>query len=275
MQTVESIAQARAVFEVLPRPLGFIPTMGALHAGHLALVERARSECATVAASIFVNPLQFGPGEDFATYPRDLAADRGALAAAGTDVIFAPNAATMYPDGFGTSIDVGAVGERFEGAIRPHHFRGVATVVAKLLHIVEPDLLYLGQKDAQQTAVVRRLVRDLAFAVNVNIVPTVREADGLALSSRNVYLNERERAQAPSLHRALLALREALARGCGKAEAVACAGDVLDPAAKAEYFDVVHAQTFEPLDALVPPAFIIGAARFGTTRLIDNLWIER
>src|SRR5579872_3595460 len=177
MQIASTIAQARALFEVLPTPLGFVPTMGALHDGHIALARRAREECSTVAASIFVNPLQFAAGEDLAKYPRDLDRDATLLDAAGVDVLFFPTPELMYPPGFSTSVDVGEMGMLFEGAARPTHFRGVTTVVSKLLHIVRPSRLYLGQKDAQQTAVLRKMVRDLNMLVEVSIVPTEREAD--------------------------------------------------------------------------------------------------
>lgn len=274
MQVATGVAQAGALLRALPRPLGFVPTMGALHRGHLALIAAARSQCASVVASVFVNPLQFGPGEDLANYPRDYDGDFAKLGAAGADLLFAPDAVAMYPPGFSTTVDTGPVGRDYEGAVRPTHFAGVTTVVAKLLNIVQPDALYLGQKDAQQTAVLRRLILDLAFPVEARIVPTEREADGLALSSRNAYLDPAERAAAPSLHRALLALRDALAAGATKAEATARARAALDPLARCDYLDVVDADTFAPLDALRPPAFVIGAARFGTTRLLDNLWIR-
>lgn len=275
MQIAKTVAQARALFDVLPRPLGFVPTMGALHEGHVALVQAAANDCVAVAASVFVNPLQFGRNEDLDRYPRDLEGDRAKLAAAGVSVLFAPDVEAMYPSGFSTHVDVGPMGARFEGAVRPEHFRGVTTVVTKLLHIVRPDYLYLGQKDAQQTAVLRRMVRDLEFPLEVRIVPTVREPDGLARSSRNVYLNAEERAQAPTLHRALETLRDALASGSSKREAIERARLTLGPAAIPDYFDVVDAATFEPLERLAPPAFVVGAARFGATRLIDNLWVER
>jgi pantoate--beta-alanine ligase len=274
MEQVVTIAQARALFDVSPRPLGFVPTMGAIHEGHLELVRRARTQCAAVAVSVFVNPLQFGPSEDLAAYPRDLEGDRAKLAAAGADVLFAPETATMYPDNFTTSVDVGWLATIFEGAIRPAHFRGVATVVAKLLHVVRPDVLYLGQKDAQQTAVLRAMIRDLEFETRVAIVPTVREPDGLAMSSRNAYLDAAARAQAPTLYRALLAMREALDRGDPKREAIATATAALSPAAELDYLELVDGETFGVIDRLRAPAFIIGAARFDGTRLIDNLWIS-
>lgn len=247
--------------------------MGALHDGHLQLVRAARSRCAAVGVSVFVNPLQFGPDEDLERYPRDLAGDREKLAAAGVDALFAPDAAAMYPPGFVTAIDVGPIGSRFEGAARPAHFRGVATIVAKLLHVVRPNVLYLGQKDAQQTAVLRAMLRDLAFPVAVEIVATVREPDGLAMSSRNAYLTPQQRAAAPTLHRALIALADALREGAPKQAALAAARAALSPQAQADYFDVVDALTFEPLERLDGDVFVIGAARFGTTRLIDNLHV--
>jgi pantoate--beta-alanine ligase len=274
MNQTSSVAQTRDLLAALPRPLGFVPTMGALHAGHIALVDRARARCASVVVSLFVNPLQFGINEDLAKYPRDLEGDRERLARAGIDVLFAPDEATMYPPGFSTTVDTGAIGTSYEGAIRPSHFGGVTTVVAKLLNIVAPDTLFLGQKDAQQTAVLRKMIRELAFATEVEIVATQRETDGLALSSRNAYLSPAQRAAAPSLHRALGALRDALTSGASKDEALARARAVLDPLARADYFDIVDADTFEPLESQRAPAFVIGAARFGSTRLLDNLWIS-
>lgn len=273
MLVAEAAAPARAMFAALARPLGFVPTMGALHAGHLELIAQARASCASVVASIFVNPLQFGDGEDFEKYPRDLDADREALSRAGTDVVFAPEATAMYPRGFSTTVDVADVSARYEGAARPGHFRGVATIVAKLLNIVRPDVLFIGQKDAQQAAVLQRLVADLSFDVAVVVVPTVREEDGLARSSRNAFLNEREREQAPTLHHALEAIRDAIGNGASKERALERARVTLSPMAHLDYFDVVDAATFRPLDAAVPGALAIGAATFGTTRLIDNVWI--
>ncbi|MHB8139734.1 MAG: pantoate--beta-alanine ligase [Vulcanimicrobiaceae bacterium] len=275
MEIISEIAGMRRRIAALPRPIGFVPTMGALHAGHLALASAARSACASVVVSLFVNPLQFAPHEDLARYPRDLAGDCAKLEAVGTTLLFAPDAAQMYPPGFMTSVEVGAMGGRYEGVARPTHFRGVATVVAKLLAIVTPDRLYLGQKDAQQTAILRRMVTDLGFATQVEIVPTVREADGVAMSSRNVYLSAEERREAVSLHRALVTLRDRLQEGASKAEAIEEASAKLGSLARLEYLDVVDAQSFDALDALRPPAFVIGAARFGQTRLLDNLWIQK
>lgn len=275
MQDADSVARVRALLAELPRPIGFVPTMGALHDGHLELVRRARERCRVVVASIFVNPLQFGPNEDLAKYPRDPVHDRERLAAAGVDALFAPQPETMYPGSFATHVDVDSSNARFEGAIRPGHFRGVLTVIAKLLNIVQPDVLFLGQKDAQQAVLTRKMAGDLNFAVELEVVPTVRERDGLAMSSRNRYLDETQRAAAPSLYAAVSAVRAALESGAAKAEALAAGRATLSPLATLDYLDVVDAASFLPIERLSPPAFVIGAARFGTTRLIDNVWIPQ
>lgn len=248
--------------------------MGALHAGHLQLVQAARVECKSVASSVFVNPTQFGPLEDFERYPRDYEGDRTKLETAGVDLLFAPGVEAMYPPEFSTTVDVGEIGTRYEGAIRPTHFRGVTTVVSKLLNIVQPDVLFLGQKDAQQTAVLRKLVHDLDFNTRVHIVPTVREPDGLALSSRNVYLSPELRAAAPSLHRSLQAMLSDLRDGENARIARERAWAMLDPLGTWDYLDLVDMNTFGPLQQLKTPAFVIGAARFGSTRLLDNLLVE-
>ena len=273
MRVFDAVSAAREGLRAVARPLGFVPTMGALHDGHLRLIQAARGRCASVAASVFVNPMQFGVGEDFDRYPRDMDADREKLQAAGVDVLFAPSLEAMYPAGFSTIVDVGDLGTTFEGKIRPTHFRGVATVVTKLLHVVAPDVLFLGQKDAQQTAVLRKLMRDLDMPVRVEIVPTVREPDGLALSSRNVYLSPEQRAQAPTLHAALQIMLERLRAGADAATARDAAWKRLGALATWEYLDLVDADTFAPLEVLRAPAFVIGAARFGSTRLIDNLMV--
>jgi pantoate--beta-alanine ligase len=273
MQIATTLAEARALFDALPRPLGFVPTMGALHAGHLQLLRVAREASASVGVSIFVNPLQFGANEDFAKYPRDFNGDRKKLEEAGVDALFVPDVAAMYPMGFTTYVDVGRIGSTFEGIVRPRHFRGVATVVAKLLHVVRPEILFLGQKDAQQAWVLRKMIADLEFPAAVEIVPTIREGDGLAMSSRNAYLTTEQRAQAPSLFRALLAMSEELAGNASKTEAIRMAHATLSHLATPDYFDVVDAATFEPIERLASPAFVIGAARFGATRLIDNLYV--
>ncbi len=247
--------------------------MGALHAGHLELIRHARNRSESVGASIFVNPLQFGANEDLTTYPRDEDGDRAKLRDAGVDVLFIPDVATMYSADFTTSVDVGPLGSVLEGAQRPQHFRGVTTVIAKLLNIVQPDLLFLGQKDAQQAAVLHKMIGELNFPVEVEMVPTVREPDGLAMSSRNRYLDAAQRAQAPTLYRALVATREALQHGRSTREAIAAGAAALSASATLDYLELVDAQSFEPLERLSLPAFIVGAARFGSTRLIDNLWI--
>jgi pantoate--beta-alanine ligase len=271
VRVVESPVEARSIARRLPQPLGLVPTMGALHAGHLSLVERAVRENASVVASIFVNPLQFGQGEDFARYPRDFERDAAALRACGVDLLYAPSAEMMYPPGFVTAIDPGPVARGYEGSSRPGHFAGVATVVAKLLNTLEPARLYLGQKDAQQVAVLQTVVRDLDLPVEVVVVPTLRDEDGLALSSRNVYLSAEERAAAPSLHRALAAVASALAAGeSDVANATLGAALLIRAPLQLEYLAVVEPRTFAPLQKAVPGALVIGAARAGTTRLIDN-----
>jgi pantoate--beta-alanine ligase len=235
--------------------VGLVPTMGALHAGHRALLRAARGENDRVVMSLFVNPTQFGEGEDFERYPRDEGRDRAIAAEEGVDEVFAPAVDDMYPSGFATAIDVGPLSNRFEGAFRPGHFAGVATVVMKLLQRVRPSAAYFGQKDAQQLAVIRRMVRDLDVPVDIRSVPTVRDSDGLALASRNAYLSAAERARATSLHRALVARDPSLVEG------------------ELDYLAVVDPDTFDEVDPR-PGALVIGAARFGGTRLIDNIVLE-
>jgi pantoate--beta-alanine ligase len=290
VKVARTIPEARAALQKLPRPLGFTPTMGALHAGHLSLVEAAKTRCASVAASVFVNPSQFGRGEDFDTYPRDEARDLRLLEEAGVAVVFAPTADEMYSQGFATNIHVdGALTEKLEGASRPSHFDGVAVIVTKLLGVVQPDVLFLGEKDAQQLAVVRRVVRDLDLPVEVASVPTLREPDGLAMSSRNVYLTPDERAVAPDLYRALLAGAAAAgAPGAAAKDVVMAATSALllpaaglDPDAidealayprfQLDYLAVVDEETFVPEGDLGPRSRLVVAARLGSTRLIDTL----
>ena len=276
MQIAFTIAEVRAYrSEARGTSLGLVPTMGALHAGHLSLVEAARADGERVAASIFVNPTQFGPSEDFSKYPRTFDADRALLEAAGVDLLFAPEAAELYPSGFATAIDVGPVGMRLDGASRPGHFTGVATVVAKLFGIVQPDRAYFGQKDAAQVAVLRQLARDLSLPVELVVCPTVRETDGLALSSRNRYLSLNERRQALALSHALLAA-ENLARH-GEADAatlLAVARVVLaqEPGFRLDYLALVEPDTLEPVPSLTPekPSLLAVAGWIGATRLIDN-----
>ncbi len=290
MIVARTIAEARTALRELPRPLGLVPTMGALHAGHLGLLDAAQARCARVAASIFVNPTQFGRGEDFERYPRDEARDLRLLKEAGVAVVFAPTADEMYPEGFATDVHVGgALTESFEGASRPSHFDGVAVIVTKLLGVIQADVLFLGEKDAQQLAVIRRFVRDLDLPVEVAGVRTLREPDGLAMSSRNVYLTAEQRAVAPDLYRALLA-GAAAAGGPGTAakDVVVAATSALllpegplDPDAiddalarprfELEYAAVVDEDTFVPEGTLGPRSRLVVAARLGSTRLIDTI----
>jgi len=248
--------------------VGLVPTMGALHAGHLSLIEEACRENAKVVVSIFVNPIQFGPGEDFERYPRDLERDHDVLRKAGIDAVYQPSVEAMYPPGASTRVHVAAVSEGLEGTARPVHFDGVATVVAKLLSAVEPDRAYFGQKDAQQVAVVKRMVRDLDLPVEIRVCPTVREADGLALSSRNAYLNQDERRAAVSLSSALRLAAEAYAKGERRPDRlrqILRARLEAEPLARVEYAELVDVQTFSP-----PGTLAVLAVRIGATRLIDN-----
>ncbi|HTD36505.1 MAG TPA: pantoate--beta-alanine ligase [Candidatus Limnocylindrales bacterium] len=264
-------AQARDALAGAERPLGLVPTMGALHAGHMALVRRAREESRTVAVSIFVNPLQFGPNEDYQRYPRAFERDVAALREAGVDVVYAPDAATMYPAGFATSVDPGPLAEVYEGALRPGHFRGVATVCVKLFAAVCPDRAYFGAKDAQQVAVLKRVVTDLDLPLELVVSPTVREQDGLALSSRNVYLDAEQRAAAPSLHRALQEIVAAVDAGeTDRERAVARGRAQLAAPLREAYLDVVDPATFAVPPHVHAPALAIASAWAGTTRLIDN-----
>jgi pantoate--beta-alanine ligase len=252
--------------------------MGALHAGHRSLVDRARAECATVAVTIFVNPLQFAPGEDFDRYPKQLAQDLALLEQAGVDLVFTPSVAQMYPnppypDASTTMVDVGDVGERLDGAHRPGHFRGVATVVAKLFHIVQPGRAYFGQKDAVQIAVLRRMVRDLNFDLELIPCPIVRDPDGLALSSRNAYLTPSDRAVALALPRTLTAMRRALREGRTDAADLLALGRAqlaTEPGLRVEYLEAVEPDTLLPVTQVVPGTLVAVAAKVGSTRLIDN-----
>ena len=271
MQVTRDPAQVRDALRNAERPVGLVPTMGALHAGHLELVARARAECRTVAVSIFVNPLQFGPGEDFERYPRAFDGDVALLRAAGADVVYAPDAATMYPPGFSTTVDPGPLGARYEGALRPGHFGGVATVCVKLFATTNPERAYFGAKDAQQVAVLRRVVADLNLPLELVVVPTVRERDGLALSSRNVYLDPEQRAAAPRIHRALDAIVRAVRAGeTDRERAVARGRAELDAPLREAYLDVVDPRTFDAPGEIRPPALAIASAWLGATRLIDN-----
>ncbi|HEX2798919.1 MAG TPA: pantoate--beta-alanine ligase [Thermoanaerobaculia bacterium] len=274
MKVLSAVSDVRAFRASREGSLGLVPTMGALHAGHLSLVTRARSENVNVAASIFVNPAQFGPAEDFAAYPRPLDSDLGLLASLGVDAVWAPSPGDVYPPGFQTWITVGDVGAPLEGARRPGHFRGVATVVAKLLNVFGPDRAYFGQKDAQQVAVIRRMVQDLAFPVDVVVCPTVREKDGLALSSRNLYLGPDERRAAPVLHRALEAARAAFDSGereASRLRAILTETLAGEPLVREDYVSVADASTLAELERVEGAALVSLAARIGKTRLIDNI----
>ena len=273
LHTVADVRAARAGFG----DLGLVPTMGFLHEGHLSLVRRAKAECGAVAASIFVNPTQFGPGEDLARYPRDLERDLALLEGEGVDLVFTPSAEGVYPPGFATRVEVSGVAEPLEGARRPGHFAGVATVVAKLFNIVQPTCAYFGQKDAQQCAVIARMARDLDLPVKVVVAPTVREADGLALSSRNVYLGAEERRAAPVLHRALLEAQRLFRLGERDGERLRAAiRQVIatEPGVEIDYVSVADPQTLIEAERAPAVALASLAARLGPTRLIDNLILE-
>ena len=299
MIITRTIAETRAALRSLPRPLGFVPTMGALHEGHLSLVDAARTRCASVAGSVFVNPAQFGRGEDYEKYPRDEARDFALFEDRGVGLVFVPSPAEMYSDGFATQVHVGGpLTETYEGASRPSHFDGVAVIVTKLLDVAQPDVLFLGEKDAQQLAVVRRLVRDLDLPVEVAGVPTVREPDGLAMSSRNACLTAEQRAVAPDLYRALLAGRAAAGAPAATAKdvVVAATSALLMPALPIDdverasalrgeappaaprfdldYLAIVDGDTFQPQATLGPRSLLIAAARLGAIRLIDNVTLS-
>lgn len=276
MQIIREIDALRRAIAALRREGGsvaFVPTMGALHAGHMALIEEGKRHARHLVASIFVNPTQFGPGEDLALYPRREAADAEMLEAAGCDILWAPDAATMYPPGYATTISVAGVGDVLDGAARPGHFAGVATVVAKLFNQVQPDVALFGEKDYQQLAVIRRMVADLDLPVRIAGVATRRDADGLAFSSRNAYLSAEERLAASALPRSLVEAAQAMLNGGNVGEAAARARASLEAAgfAPIDYVELRDAETLEPMDVLSRPARILAAARLGKTRLIDNL----
>jgi pantoate--beta-alanine ligase len=259
------------------RVIGLVPTMGALHEGHTALVARARRECSRVIASVFVNPKQFGPKEDYKKYPRDLEKDAKTLGEAGVDVLFAPETGDIYPDGFRTYVNVEGISERLEGRSRPGHFRGVSTVVLKLFEIVQPHFAYFGRKDAQQVQIISEMVRNLNLDTEIVVCPVVREADGLALSSRNAYLSAEERKAATVLHRALVAARDELSRGVRDALQLQTAMRQIleaEPLANVDYAEIVSADTFEPVVRVARPSFALLAVFIGKTRLIDNLLVE-
>ncbi len=275
MQTVRTVAEARAWRYRAPGRLGLVPTMGYLHEGHLSLVRRAREENDAVAASLFVNPTQFGPSEDLSRYPRDLARDERLLESEGCELLFAPPAEEMYPPGFASAVDLGPLGTRLEGERRPGHFRGVATIVTKLFGVFQPTRAYFGEKDAQQLAVIRRLTRDLDLPVEIVSCPTVRETDGLAMSSRNSYLHPDERAAAPILHKALLSARARWERRTRHADTLRAAMRAVlrgEPLARTDYAVVADPETFTELEGeITGPALLLLAVYIGSTRLIDNM----
>ena len=276
LREIEALRGAVATLRAGGETIALVPTMGALHAGHLALVAEARRRADHVVVSLFVNPSQFGPNEDFAAYPRREAEDAALLAEAGCAILWAPTRETVYPEGFATSVRIGGVSEGLEGESRPGHFDGVATVVAKLLGQVRPDFAVFGEKDYQQLALIRRLVADLDLQLEVVGLPTVRDADGLALSSRNAYLSADERVAARALPRALVEAAQAIRGGAPVADALSTARAVLDAAgfAPVDYVTLADAATLAPMDRLDRPARLLAAARMGRTRLIDNIAVE-
>ena len=276
MQTVTTFPELHTARSALPEPVGFVPTMGFLHAGHISLVQRARAECGSVVASIFVNPTQFGPNEDLAKYPRDLPRDLKLLESAGADLVWTPTPESMYPPGFQTWVEVERLTRGLEGEVRLGHFRGVTTIVAKLFNAVRPDKAYFGQKDAQQAAVIRRMVCDLNFPVEIVVCPTVREADGLAMSSRNTYLNPQERQAATVLFRALSAAKAAYEGGereAGILRGVMRETVQAEPLARLQYVSCADYDTLEELERIMGKSLLSMAVRLGKTRLIDNFVI--
>jgi len=274
MRVLKTINEIKKLRRKLPEPVGFVPTMGYLHEGHLVLVRQARAENSSVVVSIFVNPTQFGPQEDFKKYPRDPKRDLALLEKEGVDIVFMPPVDEMYPPNFNSWVDVGKVGERLEGASRPGHFRGVATVVARLFNIVQPDKAYFGQKDAQQLVVIKKMVAELDMNLEIVAVPTVREPDGLAMSSRNTYLNPEERKAAVVLYQALGLAQRLWAQGGKNAQTIRRQMTELiqkQPLANIDYISIADAETLDELDEVRPPALVSLAVKIGKTRLIDNV----
>lgn len=277
MRICKSIAEMRAARRPARndgKTLGLVPTMGALHEGHLSLVRAARAQCDLVVASIFVNPLQFGPHEDLAKYPRNFEGDRELLSREGVDFVFAPSVEEMYPAGAVTYVTVEGLSGKLCGRSRPGHFRGVTTVVSKVFNIVEPDRAFFGQKDAAQSAIIRRMVRDLNIPVQIVVCPIVREPDGLAMSSRNSYLDPQQRKSALVLHRSLLAVKERFDQGQRGVDALVEAGKqafAQDPSVRLDYFEIVDPETLDPVDDLSQGALVAVAGFVGKARLIDNI----
>jgi pantoate--beta-alanine ligase len=279
VETKAELREALAAPRREGRTIGLVPTMGFLHDGHVSLLEAARHDCDVVVMSLFVNPTQFGPGEDLDRYPRDRERDEGLASEAGVDLLYAPSVAEVYPEGFATAVEVSGLTEVLDGdpASRgPGHFRGVTTVVAKLLNAVGPDVAYFGQKDAQQAVVIRRMVRDLDFPVRIEVRPTIREEDGLAMSSRNAYLGPEERRRAPALHAALASARDAARPGERVAAALdAARARLTDAGIEPEYLEARDAEDLKPIETFNGrPVLVAVAARLGGARLIDNVIIE-
>jgi pantoate--beta-alanine ligase len=277
MQVVGPIFELRALRQKLSGTVGFVPTMGFLHEGHLALVKRARIENSAVIVSIYVNPAQFGPREDFGSYPRDLNRDLELLGGEGVDIVFVPSDDEMYPPEFSSWVDVDNVTEQLEGASRPGHFRGVTTIVAKLFNVVQPSRAYFGQKDAQQVVVIKRMVADLNMGIEIVVVPTVRESDGLAMSSRNIYLSPGERQAATILFKTLTLARQLSQGGEEDAEKIRRQMTSLiqkEPLAQIDYVSIADSETLEELSSIDRPVLASLAVRIGKTRLIDNMPLE-
>jgi pantoate--beta-alanine ligase len=277
IHTIEWMKQIAHEARTQERILGLVPTMGALHEGHVSLIRAAQRECAPVVVSLFVNPKQFGPAEDLSKYPRTLEADRATLEALGVDYLFAPSPQEMYPSDFRTSVVVEGLSDRLEGGSRPGHFRGVTTVVLKLFEIVQPRFAYFGRKDAQQARLIRQMSTDLNLDTGVVVCPIIREADGLALSSRNVYLNGEDRRAAAAVPRSLAAVRDEIAKGeRDTARLLAALRDVIsaEPRVALDYADIVDNETLETIASLRGTSYVLLAAKVGDTRLIDNALIE-
>jgi pantoate--beta-alanine ligase len=274
LETIEQMRSACQAAKLGGKRLGFVPTMGALHEGHLSLVRTAKTQCDMVAASIFVNPTQFGPTEDFSKYPRSFERDRGLLENEGVELLFVPSVEEMYPEGSVTFVSVEGLSERLCGKSRPGHFRGVTTIVSKLFHITQPDLAFFGQKDAAQVAIIRRMVRDFNLGVEIVVCPIVREADGLAMSSRNAYLNPQERKSALVLSRSLAQVKKLFEQGERRTSKLGAAGRQIfaeEPSVRLDYFEIVNPETLEALEHVTDSALVAVAAFVGDTRLIDNI----
>lgn len=274
IRTIDEMRKASRAARSQGQRLGFVPTMGALHEGHLALVRAAKAQSDIVAASVFVNPLQFGPKEDLAKYPRSFERDCELLQKEGVEFLFSPSVEEMYPAQSITYVNVEGLSEKLDGKSRPGHFRGVTTVVAKLFHIVEPDLAFFGQKDAAQIAIIRRMVRDLNLPVEIVVYPIVREPDGLAMSSRNAYLDAQQRKSALVLHRSLLYVQELFYQGERTSAKLIGAGKEIfgeEPSVRLDYFEIVDPETLEPVKEIKQRTLVAVAAFVGSTRLIDNV----